>query len=275
MLINSIFGPKFKKYQIGNIVKLAKDNELPLDCGKNISNFNISYQTYGKLNKERTNAILICHAFTGDQYVASNNPITGKEGWWNEVVGEDKAVDTKKYFVICSNVIGSCVGSFGPKDVNPEDGKIYGANFPIITISDMVRAQKLLIDHLEIKELFSVIGGSMGGFQALEWAASYPEMVKSVIPLATSFRHNVENIAFNEIGRKAIMADSDWRSGNYLEEKTFPEKGLAVARMAAHITYMSKASLQRKFGRNLQEKRELSYQFDIDFLQFFLECSMS
>ncbi len=265
MLINSIFGPKFKKYQIGNIVKLAKDNELPLDCGKNISNFNISYQTYGKLNKERTNAILICHAFTGDQYVASNNPITGKEGWWNEVVGEDKAVDTKKYFVICSNVIGSCVGSFGPKDVNPEDGKIYGANFPIITISDMVRAQKLLIDHLEIKELFSVIGGSMGGFQALEWAASYPEMVKSVIPLATSFRHNVENIAFNEIGRKAIMADSDWRSGNYLEEKTFPEKGLAVARMAAHITYMSKASLQRKFGRNLQEKREISYQFDIDF----------
>ncbi|MFT4717952.1 MAG: homoserine O-acetyltransferase [Rickettsiales bacterium] len=265
MLINSTFGPKFKKYQIGNILNLAKDNELPLDCGKNISNFNIAYQTYGKLNKEKTNAILICHAFTGDQYVASNNPITGKEGWWNEVIGKDKAVDTAKYFVICSNVIGSCMGSFGPKDVNPEDGKIYGANFPIITISDMVRAQKLLIDHLEIKELFSVIGGSMGGFQVLEWAASYPEMVRSVIPLATSFRHNVENIAFNEIGRKAIMADSDWRSGNYLEEKTFPEKGLAVARMAAHITYMSKASLQRKFGRNLQEKRELSYQFDIDF----------
>jgi homoserine O-acetyltransferase len=180
-------------------------------------------------------------------------------------VGKGRAIDTDKYFVICSNVIGGCMGSFGPKDVNLDDNKIYGSNFPIITISDMVKAQKLLIDHFGIKKLFSVIGGSMGGFQVLEWAASYPHMVKSIIPLATSFRHNVENIAFNEIGRKSIMADSNWQSGNYIANKVFPKKGLAVARMAAHITYMSKASLQRKFGRNLQEKKELSYQFDIDF----------
>ena len=145
MLIDSIFGPKFKKYQIGNIVKLAKDNDLFLDCGKKISNFNIAYQTYGKLNKDKSNAILICHAFTGDQYVASDNPITGKKGWWHELVAEGKSIDTSKYFVICSNVIGGCMGSFGPKDINPEDGKIYGANFPIITIADMVKAQKLLI----------------------------------------------------------------------------------------------------------------------------------
>lgn len=265
MLINSIFGPKFQNYQIGNIVKLANKTELSLDCGKKIANFNLAYQTYGKLNKDKSNAILICHAFTGDQYVASQNPITGKRGWWEEVVGRSKAIDTEKYFVICSNVIGGCMGSFGPKDINPENGEIYGANFPIITISDMVKAQKLLIESFGIEKLFSVIGGSMGGFQVIEWAASYPQMVKSAIPLATSFRHNVENIAFNEIGRKAIMADSDWKSGNYLTKKTFPQKGLAVARMAAHITYMSKASLQKKFGRNLQEKRDLSYQFDIDF----------
>jgi homoserine O-acetyltransferase len=265
MLINSIFGPKFQNYPIGNIIKLANETELSLDCGKKITNFNIAYQTYGKLNKDKSNAILICHAFTGDQYVASQNPITDKKGWWDEVVGHGKAINTEKYFVICSNVIGGCMGSFGPKDINPENGEIYGANFPIITISDMVKAQKLLIESFGIEKLFSVIGGSMGGFQVIEWAASYPQMVKSVIPLATSFRHNVENIAFNEIGRKAIMADSNWQAGNYLTQKTFPQKGLAVARMAAHITYMSKSSLQKKFGRNLQEKKELSYQFDIDF----------
>lgn len=265
MLIDSVFGPKFQKHKIGNIVKLAKDSDLYLDCGKKISNFNIAYQTYGKLNDDKSNAILICHAFTGDQYVASINPVTKKNGWWYEVVGKGRAIDTDKYFVICSNVIGGCMGSFGPKDINFDNNQIYGSNFPIITISDMVKAQKLLIDHFGIEKLFSVIGGSMGGFQVLEWAASYRHMVKSVIPLATSFRHNVENIAFNEIGRKSIMADSNWQSGNYIANKVFPEKGLAVARMAAHITYMSKASLQRKFGRNLQEKKELSYQFDIDF----------
>jgi homoserine O-acetyltransferase len=265
MLINSIFGPEFKTYKIGNIVKLAQNKELILDSGAKISNFNLAYQTYGKLNKDKSNAILICHALTGDQYVASQNPITGKEGWWKDVVGEDKAIDTKKYFVICSNVIVGCMGSFGPKDINPENNKIYGVNFPVITISDMVKAQKLLIDYLGIKKLFSIIGGSMGGFQVLEWAASYPKMIHSVIPIATSFRHNVENIAFNEIGRKAIMADSDWNNGNYLENKIFPKKGLAVARMAAHITYMSKESLERRFGRSLQSKKELSYQFNIDF----------
>ena len=265
MLINSIFGQKFQNYPIGNIIKLANETELSLDCGKKITNFNIAYQTYGKLNKDKSNAILICHSFTGDQYVASQNPITDKKGWWDEFVGHGKAINTEKYFVICSNVIGGCMGSFGPKDINPENGEIYGANFPIITISDMVKAQKLLIESFGIEKLFSVIGGSMGGFQVIEWAASYPQMVKSVIPLATSFRHNVENIAFNEIGRKAIMADSNWQAGNYLTQKTFPQKGLAVARMAAHITYMSKSSLQKKFGRNLQEKRDLSYQFDIDF----------
>ena len=265
MLIKSSFGSKFKEYEVGDIVKLAISKPLELDSGFKIANFNLAYQTYGKLNKDKSNAVLICHALTGDQYVASKNPITGKKGWWNFMVGKGKAIDTDKYFVICSNVIGGCIGSFGPKDINPENNRIYGLNFPVVTIADMVKAQKLLIDYLDIKKLLAVIGGSMGGMQALSWGCLYPDAAKAIIPIATSYRHTTQNIAFNEVGRQAIMADPNWCNGEYLAQKKYPSKGLAVARMAGHITYLSEDALHHKFGRNLQDKSNLSYGFDIDF----------
>ena len=265
MLIKSSFGSQFKEYKVGNIVKLAASKSLTLTSGFEINNFNLAYQTYGKLNADKSNAILICHSLTGDQYVASKHPITGKEGWWNWMVGKGKTIDTDKYFVICSNVIGGCIGSFGPKDHNPETGKSYGLDFPVITINDMVEAQKLLIDYLQIDKLLAVIGGSMGGMQALSWSCLYPEIVKAVIPIATSYRLTTQNIAFNEVGRQAIMADPNWCSGEYIEHKKYPTKGLAVARMAGHITYLSEDTLHKKFGRNLQDKNNLSYGFDVDF----------
>ena len=265
MLIKSNFGPEYKQYEIGNIVELATEEPLILASGYKINNFNLAYQTYGLLNSSKSNAILVCHALTGDQYLASQNPVTGKEGWWNFMVGSGKAIDTDKYFVICSNVIGGCLGSFGPKEINPKTGKSYNLEFPVITISDMVKAQKLLIDHLGIKKLLAVIGGSMGGMQVLEWAISYPEMVQAAIPIATSYRHTTQNIAFNEVGRQAIMADPEWCEGQYLLYGKCPVKGLAVARMAAHITYLSDDALHKKFGRNLQDKQNLSYDFQIDF----------
>ncbi|MDA0902396.1 MAG: homoserine O-acetyltransferase [Proteobacteria bacterium] len=265
MLIKSSFGSKYKEYEIGNIVKLATDEPLVLDSALEIKNFNMAYQTYGKLNKDKSNAILICHALTGDQYIASKNPITGKDGWWNKMVGKGKAIDTDKYFVICSNTIGGCFGSFGPKDINPETGKIYGLDFPVLTIHDMVRAQKLLIDHFKIDQLLAVIGGSMGGMQALSWSFLYPHKMKAVVPIATSYRHSTQNIAFDEVGRQAIMADPNWCNGDYISQKKYPAKGLAVARMAGHITYLSEDALHKKFGRNLQDKDDISYHFDIDF----------
>ena len=262
MQIKSIFGPEYKEFEVGKIIKLATKQPLKLSCGSKISNFNLAYQTYGKLNSDKSNAILICHSLTGDQYVASTNPVTKKNGWWNFMVGENKSIDTKKYFVICSNVIGGCMGSFSPKDINIKTNKYYALDFPMVTIVDMVNAQKLLIDYFGIKNLLAVIGGSMGGFQALQWGVSYPNFIKAIVPIATSYRYSTQNIAFNEVSRQAIMADSDWCSGQYLMQKKYPHKGLAIARMAANITYLSENALHKKFGRNLQNKDNISFNFN-------------
>jgi homoserine O-acetyltransferase/O-succinyltransferase len=241
------------------------DEELPLDCGRVLAPFEIAYQTYGELNANRSNAILVCHALTGDQHVANLHPMTGKPGWWETVVGPGKPVDTDQYFVICSNVIGGCMGSTGPASPDPATGKPYGLDFPVITIDDMVRAQARLIDHLGIADLFCVIGGSMGGMQVLEWCASFGDRVFSAVPVATAPRHSSQNIAFHEVGRQAVMADPEWRGGRYLEEGANPAKGLAVARMAAHITYLSDDALHRKFGRSLQNRDKVAFGFDADF----------
>ena len=244
---------------------LGTKKGLRLDSGKNIKNFHLAYQTYGKLNKAKNNAILICHALSGDQYAAGTNPVTNRPGWWVNAIGPNLPIDTNKFFVICSNVLGGCLGSSGPKEINPKTKKIYNMSFPVITIKDMVNAQRMLIDKLEIEKLLCVIGGSAGGFQALQWAADYPERVVSAIPVATSFRHSAQNIAFHEVGRQAIMSDPDWCNGNYINKNKRPEKGLSVARMLAHITYLSEEAFQRKFGRNLQDKLSPAYGFKTDF----------
>jgi homoserine O-acetyltransferase len=241
------------------------DASLALDAGRGLAPWTIAYMTYGTLNAERSNAVLICHALTGDQFAASDNPITGKPGWWLTMVGPGKPIDTDRFFVICTNVIGGCMGTSGPSDADPRTGKPYGLTFPLVTIRDMVRAQAMLLDALGIEQLLCVTGGSMGGMQVLQWAASYPERVFSAMPMATAARHSAQNIAFHEVGRQAIMADPDWRGGAYQVENTQPSKGLAVARMAAHITYLSEPALQRKFGRNLQNRAERSFQFAPDF----------
>ena len=238
---------------------------LKLDCGVTLNQVSLAYTTYGTLNADKSNAILICHPLTCDQYPASENPQTGRDGWWTQAVGPGRPIDTDKYFVICSNVLGGCSGSTGPQTDNPDGSGPYGLNFPVITIADMVRAQNLLIDHLGIESLFCVIGGSMGGMQVLEWAAMHGPRVFSAVPIATSARHSSQNIAFHEVGRQAILADSEWHAGAYYEKDAHPRKGLAVARMAAHITYLSETALQRKFGRNLQDRESVTYGFDADF----------
>ena len=238
---------------------------LKLDCGKTISNFPIAYETYGSLNDSKDNAILIFHALTGDQFVSGINPITKKEGWWNNVVGPDKSINTNKYFVICANVIGGCMGSFGPNHKNLVSNKIYGTDFPVITINDMVNAQVNLLDHFKIKKLFSVIGGSMGGMQVLQFVSNFPDKTQTAVPIACTYSHSAQNIAFNELGRQAITADHNWSAGNYTSKNKVPDKGLAVARMAAHITYLSKKGLQEKFGRKLQERDDFKFGFDADF----------
>jgi len=244
---------------------LKCDEELILDSGKSLDKFEIAYQTYGKLDADKSNAILVCHALTGDQFPAEKNPITKKIGWWDLMIGPGKTIDTEKYFVICSNVLGGCVGTTGPNEISPKTNKIYGIDFPTITIQDMVKVQKILIDELKIEKLLSVIGGSMGSMQVLQWAASYPESLRSIVSIAGALKHSAQNIAFDEAGRQSIMLDPNWRKGNYLSENTKPENGLSVARMIAHITYLSDAAFQKKFGRNLQEKKDLSFGFDIDF----------
>ncbi|HEY0832463.1 MAG TPA: homoserine O-acetyltransferase [Azospirillum sp.] len=249
----------------GHRVRLGVPTPMRLDNGLELGPFTVAYQTYGTLNAARSNAVLICHALTGDHFVLDPHPITGKPGWWEMMVGPGRPVDTDRYFVICSNVIGGCMGSTGPADTDPATGEPYGLNFPVITIADMVRAQTLLIDHLGIDQLFCVLGGSMGGMQVLEWASSYPERVFAAIPVATAARHSAQNIAFHEVGRQAIMADPDWCGGDYLRQGTRPHRGLAVARMAAHITYLSEPALHRKFGRNLQNRAQVTYGFDADF----------
>ena len=245
------------------ILKVTKP--LKLDCGKTIKDYPIAYATYGKLNENKNNAILIFHALTGDQFASGINPITKKDGWWNTAVGPDKAVDTKKYFVICANVLGGCLGSFGPNTLDQKTNKQIGTNFPVITINDMVNAQYNLLEFLKIEKLFCVLGGSMGGMQVLQFVSNFPHKARSAIPIACTASHSAQNIAFNELGRQAIMADSNWQNGNYEIEKNLPMKGLSVARMAAHITYLSKKGLQEKFGRKLQQRDNLKFGFDADF----------
>jgi homoserine O-acetyltransferase len=248
----------------GGTWRFPADRSLRLDSGASLGSLEIAYKTYGALNAEKSNAVLICHALTLDQHVASEHPTTGKPGWWSRTVGPGKPIDTDRYFVICSNVVGGCMGSTGPASIDPKTGEPYGLSFPVITIGDMVRAQAMLVEALGIDSLFAVIGGSMGGMQVLQWAADYPAKVFSAICIAAAPRHSAQNIAFHEVGRQAIMADPDWRGGAYEQASVRPEKGLAVARMAAHITYLSEAALQRKFGRELQ-RDGLSWGFDADF----------
>jgi homoserine O-acetyltransferase len=244
---------------------MTPDAPFRFDCGATMDSITLAYQTYGTLNADKSNAILLCHGLTGDQYLVGPHPVTEKAGWWEDLVGAGKMFDTDRYFIIVSNVIGGCLGSSGPKSINPATGKAFATDFPIITIADMVRAQVLLIDALEIEKLFCVIGGSMGGMLALEWAARYPSRLFACAPICTAARHSAQNIAFHEVGRQAIMTDVGWSEGNYLECGTFPVKGLAVARMTAHVTYLSQEGLHEKFGRRLQNKQQVGYGFDIDF----------
>ena len=248
-----------------NIKKIIIEKPLKLDCGKTISNYPIAYETYGKLSEKKDNAILAFHALSGDQFVTGTNPITNNNGWWSYLVGPNKAIDTNKFFVICSNVIGGCMGSYGPNSVDPKTNKKLGTNFPVITINDMVNAQYNLLDFFKIDRLFSVMGGSMGGMQALQFVANYPDKTKTAIPIACAASHSAQNIALNELGRQAIMADNNWKKGDYLNLGNSPDKGLSVARMAAHITYLSQKGLQEKFGRKLQERDNLKFSFDADF----------
>ena len=242
---------------------LTLPDPLPLDGGGTLAEARIAYETYGELAPDRSNAILLCHALTGDQYVASTHPLTGKPGWWERMVGPGKPIDTDRYHVICANVIGSCLGSTGPASIAP-DGAPYAMRFPVITIRDMVRGLVGLLDALGIERLHAVVGGSMGGMQALSLAANWPERAERVLVIASTSRHSAQNIAFHELGRQAIMADPNWRQGDYYGSDT-PDNGLAVARMAAHITYLSEDGLTAKFGRNLQDRPEKSFGFDADF----------
>lgn len=263
-------------------------NELELDSGEKLGPITLAYETYGELNEDRSNAILICHALSGDAHAAgisagADGPSAvdtgfgaeGKDGlppgfdkkrlgWWDNMIGPGKAFDTDRYFVICSNVIGGCKGSTGPSSINPATGAPYGMGFPLVTIGDMVRAQKHLLDHLGVPSLLAVAGGSMGGMQALQWAVAYPEMVRGCIPIATTARLSAQGIAFNEVSRRAIMSDHNWRGGDYYG-KTPPNDGLAIARMVGHITYLSDESMHRKFGRRLRDKEKYGYQFATEF----------
>ncbi|MFH1857428.1 MAG: homoserine O-acetyltransferase [Candidatus Omnitrophota bacterium] len=239
-------------------------NELKLVSGKKLGPITLAYETYGELNKNKTNAILVTHALSGDAHAAGFHEGEKNPGWWNMMVGPGKALDTQKFFVICSNIVGGCKGSTGPSSVHPKTGKPYGLDFPIITIEDMVEAERYLIEYLGIKKLVCVTGGSMGGMQALQWASSYPERVQSVIPIATTLKHSPQQIALDEVGRQAVMADPAWKGGDYYGSKEKPERGLAVARMIGHITYMSDKSMEEKFSRRLRDK-DYSFTFATDF----------
>ena len=242
---------------------LTLPGSLPLDGGGELTRVELAFETYGELNADRSNAILLCHALTGDQYVASPHPITGKPGWWERMVGPGKPIDTDRFHIICANVIGSCMGSTGPAS-EASDGHPYAMRFPVITIRDMVRAHIGLLDMLDIETLHAVVGGSMGGMQALSLAANWPDRARRVLVIASTSRHSAQNIAFHELGRQAIMADPRWQDGSYYGGDG-PDNGLAVARMAAHITYLSEEALTGKFGRNLQDREAKSFGFDADF----------
>lgn len=244
--------------------RITLPGPLALDGGARLSPVEIAYETYGALDADHSNAILVCHALTGDHHVASEHPITGKPGWWARMVGPGRPIDTDRFCVISANVIGSCMGSSGPGSL-ASDGTPLGMRFPVITIRDMVRAQALLLDHLAIDRLACVVGGSMGGMQALSWAATFPERVAAALVIASTAKHSAQNIAFHEVGRQAVMADLNWRGGDYYADGVSPSAGLAVARMAAHITYLSESGLTEKFGRRLQERDAKGFGFDADF----------
>ena len=259
------FGADQRLVNVGRCMDFTPEKPFRFDCGAEMATITLAYQTYGELNADKSNAILLCHGLTGDQYIAGTNPVTGKPGWWQDLVGAGLLFDTDKYFLIVSNVIGGCLGSTGPKSINPATDKPYAIDFPVITIADMVRAQRMLLDAFQIEQLFCVIGGSMGGMLALEWAARYPDKMFACAPICTAPRHSAQNIAFHEIGRQAVMTDPGWRNGRYAEHNQYPSSGLAVARMTAHVTYLSQASLAEKFGRRLQNKKQIGFGFDIDF----------
>ncbi|WP_347270808.1 homoserine O-acetyltransferase MetX [Rhizorhabdus histidinilytica] len=256
------------RFGLARSVTLA--GPLRLDGGAKLAPVEIAYETYGSLDADGGNAILICHALTGDQHVASTHPITGKPGWWTRMVGAGKPIDPARHFIICANVLGSCLGSSGPGTIDPATGAPYAMRFPVITIRDMVRAQAMLLDHLGVGTLAAAVGGSMGGMQVLQWAATFPDRVRSAVVIASTARHSAQNIAFHEVGRQAIMADPKWAGGDYYAAGDPPAAGLAVARMAAHITYLSEAGLTEKFGRRLQARPNnangaKSFGFDADF----------
>lgn len=251
-----------QRFGLDRRVRLAAP--LSLDSGAALAGVEVAYETYGQLNADASNAVLICHALTGDQHVAAMHPRTGKPGWWARLVGERLPIDPARHFIVCANVLGGCMGSTGPASIDPASGAAYAMRFPVITIRDMVRAQAALLDYLGVSVLHAVVGGSMGGMQALEWAVTYPDRVRSVVAIATAARHSAQNIAFHEVGRQAIMADPNWAGGNYYGGPA-PAAGLAVARMAAHITYLSEEGLTAKFGRRLQSREALSFGFDADF----------
>ena len=238
---------------------------LPLDCGRTLEGVEIAYRSWGRLNADRSNAVLVAHALTGDQHALGRHPVTGKPGWWETMIGPGRPIDTDRLHVIVANVLGGCMGSTGPTSADPATGGAYALDFPVVTIADMVRAHVALLDALGIGRLFAAVGGSMGGMQVLELAASHPERLACAVPIATASRHTPQNIAFHEVGRQAVMADPDWRGGAYLAEGTRPSAGLAVARMAAHVTYLSEGALTRKFGRELQNRTTRSFGFEADF----------
>ncbi|MDQ1279882.1 MAG: homoserine O-acetyltransferase/O-succinyltransferase [Thermoproteota archaeon] len=238
-------------------------NEFFLESGEKFGPITLAYETYGELNEEKSNAILVLHALSGDAHVAGFHKGENDPGWWDAMVGPGKGLDTEKYFVICSNILGGCKGSTGPSSINPRTNKQYGLDFPIITVKDIVNAQCHLINHLGIHKLLTVIGGSMGGMQVLQWAVSYPDRICSAIPIATALKHEPQQIAFNEVGRQAIMADPNWEMGNYYGHSV-PAKGLSVARMIGHITYMSDISMGEKFGRNVKANKE-QFKFSPEF----------
>ena len=246
------------------IVEFSNAN-FKLDSDYILNNFKIAFKSFGTLNKKKNNVILVCHALTGDQYVAGYNPITKREGWWSRMVGPNKPIDTNKFFVICSNVIGGCSGSTGPKEIDVNTNSPFGGKFPSITINDIVNAQNYLLESLSIKKLFAVIGGSMGAMQAIQWSLNYPDKIKNIIHIAGALKHSSQNLAFHEVGRQAIMNDNNWNKGSYNENGKRPETGLAVARMIAHITYLSENAMHRKFGRKLQSRDIISFGFDADF----------
>ncbi len=263
--ISAAFGPSYRNVQVGQVAWLTPRTPLMLECGQSVARVPLAFQIYGQMNADKSNVILVCHGLTGDQYAASVHPVTGRAGWWSELIGEGLPIDTNRYCVIATNVLGGCMGSWGPKSIDEATGKPYGIHFPVVTIADMVNAQVALVDALGIEKLFAVVGGSMGGMQALQWAVAHPARVCAVMPIATSSRHSAQNIAFHEIGRQAVMADPDWCGGDYATHQKFPSKGLAVARMTAHVTYVSQASLAEKFGRGLQNRDAVGFGFDADF----------